>query len=120
MARSLDEGSESVDAPASTLDDLLPPLHHLIYQESKPTAAGDGLNLVPGVNTDQITIIAYLDRSNPLTEARWVKTGDIEAWINQLGLSSGVTTDWQGKIIVTDPDPVNYFASSSSFTFAVG
>lgn len=114
MATAWKEDSESIESSASTLDHLLPPLHRLLEQFSE---SADGLKISPGVNKDQITIIAYLDRSNPLTEARWVKTGDVEAWINQLGLSSDVNTEWKGKIIVTDPDPVSTSPSLSFLGF---
>lgn len=66
------------------------------------------------------TIKAFLDRVNPLTEARWVKTGDVEGWINQLDGSSSRTPGaaaeerrehavalWRGKISVADPEPVS-------------
>ena len=63
--------------------------------------------------TKEITIAAYLDRMNPLTEARWVKTGDVEAWIAQLAVTNGTASKWKGKITVSDPDPVSLLVAHS-------
>lgn len=98
--------SEGDSTETSPLDALLPPLHHLLFS---PASDADGLVVTQADDTHQITIVAYLDRSNPLTEARWVKTGEVEAWITSLGIESktDVISEWKGKISVSDPDPVS-------------
>lgn len=92
----------------STLDPLLPPLHQLF------SSSTDGIEVQSPLKKEEITLVANLDRSNPLTEARWVKTGDIEGWITQLSLGStkGDVSSWKGKIRVVDPDPVCRFLFS--------
>ncbi|CAE7175379.1 unnamed protein product [Rhizoctonia solani] len=57
----------------------------------------------------EITIVVHLDREKPLTETKWVKTGDLEEWLsNEFGPlrpdPSG-RANWSGKIHVADPDP---------------
>lgn len=98
--------SETDTTQNSPLDALLPPLHHLL---SSPASDADGIVVTQADDPHQITIVAYLDRSNPLTEARWVKTGEVEAWITSLGIDSktDVVSEWKGKISVSDPDPVS-------------
>lgn len=92
---------------------LLPPLHRLLA-----IVPDQGLDVIAGAKFDEMSIVAYLDRSNPLTEARWVKTGDVESWINQLGLGSGIKSGWKGKITVADPDPVSCGISFTAVTSA--
>lgn len=115
---------------SSQFDPLLPPLHHLLVADADAAAStagaadGEAIEGVKeggleirssGFNRDQITIVAHLDRSNPLTEARWVKTGEIEAWILSLAIANGQDpkkdslSAWKGKITVSDPDPVRSF-----------
>lgn len=57
-----------------------------------------------------ITVTVHLDRDKPLTETKWVKTGDLDDWLsNEFGPlrpdPSG-RANWSGKIEVADPDPV--------------
>ncbi|GAA6008204.1 hypothetical protein JCM11491_001928 [Sporobolomyces phaffii] len=98
-------------APAPVNEPLLPPLHHFLTHPSpneEPT-----LSIVPSTsfNRPSFTIVAQLDRANPLTEARWVKTGEVENWILSLGIANGQDpkdpeklSKWLGKIDVVDPD----------------
>lgn len=113
------------DAPPSHEDDqeptqavprdaLLPPLHKLISRSPESAAAEEGVTIAPTFSKDRFTVVVRLDRTNPLTEARWVKTGDVEQWIMSLGLANGSDikkkeqlSAWQGKIEVMDPDPVS-------------
>ncbi|BGP32442.1 hypothetical protein JCM10296v2_004223 [Rhodotorula toruloides] len=88
------------------LDPLLPPLHRLLRTSDTTTDSAATFS------HDTITIVAQLDRLNPLTEARWVKTGDVDNWIVSLGISSGANpkqtdklSEWRNKIKVVDPDP---------------
>ncbi|KAL8278250.1 hypothetical protein RQP46_009423 [Phenoliferia psychrophenolica] len=106
----------------SDLDPLLPPLHHLLTDPA-PTPAdllqGEGLKVSPGFSKSHVTIVAMLDRLNPLTEARWVKTGEVEPWIASLSVATDkkeTTSEWKGKITISDPDPqaLETWASSST------
>jgi len=50
-----------------------------------------------------------LDKEKPLSEPKWVKTGDIEDWLKALfgpvKSESQQVASWSGKIIIADPDP---------------
>ncbi|SCV72146.1 BQ2448_4840 [Microbotryum intermedium] len=105
------------------LDPLLPPLHHLLAASMSDETGATALSVAPGFTRDRITVIAHFDRSNPLTEARWVKTGEIDQWITGLALEKkdDKLSAWKGKIIVHDPEPpptiqdaLDAWASSSS------
>lgn len=92
-----------------THDPLLPPLHRLF---NSTTDEGEGLKVIPGFKQDSILIIARLDTANPLTEAKWVRTGDVDSWISQMTgriFKPEDTTEcgWRRKITVVDPDPVS-------------
>lgn len=126
----------------ASLNQLLPPLHHLLSATTaKPVkaseeeeAAPEGSSSASGAATeatathlrfDYITIIARLDRDNPLTEAKWVRTGSADDWILSVAGSSlqqqqqsqrpqGALNNtpsmsaWKGKIKVVDPDAVRF------------
>lgn len=57
-------------------------------------------------------LVAYLDKDRPLSEPRWVKTGDVQDWLKSMfGRMFWVAGDeaadgWEKKIEVVDPDPV--------------
>lgn len=75
---------------------------------------------MPTFSPDHITVVATMDRANPLTEARWVKTGEVEQWILSLALANGSDikkeeqlSAWRGKIEVVDPEPVSVLCSQS-------
>lgn len=56
------------------------------------------------------TLIVYLDTDRPLSEPKWVKSGDVQEWLKSIfGRMFWVTGDaadgWEKKIEVTDPDP---------------
>lgn len=112
QAAEQDPTEPTEQAEPTFLDPLLPPLHHLLA-EHVPTAVnllqGEGLSVSAGFNKTHITIVATLDRQNPLTEARWVKTGEVEPWIASLNLATDKkesVSEWRGKITISDPDPV--------------
>lgn len=113
------ENSEDI----SSVDPLLPPFHHLLDDLSAAALQGEGLVIAPGYTQNRITIVAYLDRINPLTEARWVKTGDCDAWVTSLALASNDSkapvSEWKGKISVSDPEPVSYL-SFALLSFVLG
>ncbi|GJN90801.1 hypothetical protein Rhopal_003815-T1 [Rhodotorula paludigena] len=98
--------AESSDEPSS-LDPLLPPLHRLL------ASSADGEASAPhAFSHETITVSARLDRQNPLTEARWVKTGEVDNWIVSLGIAAGASprdasklSEWRSKIKIVDPDP---------------
>ena len=115
LERAWDAKQDEDGADGVAVDPLLPPFHHLV-DGSRVTAvleaAGAPITAPSTFTKSQITIVATLDRTNPLTEARWVKTGEIEPWILSLGIASGLDvkadmiSEWRGKITVADPDPV--------------
>lgn len=81
----------------------VPPLHRLqpgdVVQES---AHGDA----PAQKV--VTIALTLEKAAPATEAKWLKTGDVEEWLSSLpGFPSHSPLDlsWHQKIHVVDPDP---------------
>jgi len=57
-------------------------------------------------------MIVHLDRERPLSEARWVKTGDVQEWLKSMfgrtfWTSGDAEEGWEKKIDVKDPDPVS-------------
>jgi len=57
-----------------------------------------------------MSLSIYLDKEKPMSEPRWVKTGDLEEWLrNTFGIfwSSG-ENGWEKRIEVMDPDPVSF------------
>ncbi|KAF8211443.1 hypothetical protein K438DRAFT_1568235 [Mycena galopus ATCC 62051] len=57
-----------------------------------------------------ITLIVHLDTVRPLSEPKWVKTGDIPEWLKSLfgrmfWFAGDAAESWEKKIIVSDPDP---------------
>ena len=106
--------NEDSVAPPAVEEPLLPPLHHFLTHSSPNEASS--LSIVPSTSFTRpsFTIVAHLDRANPLTEARWVKTGEVENWILSLGIANGQDpkdpeqlSKWLGKISVVDPDQVS-------------
>lgn len=80
---------------------LEPPLHNLL-EASEPILKADA----------KLTIIAHLDKINPLTEARWVRSSEPNAWAFVAPQPSKGTlppsladSAWVDKLHVTDPDP---------------
>ena len=68
-----------------------------------------------------VNLTAYLDRLKPLSEPKWVRTGDIEEWLSAVFNSRAVKGSearevWSGKIDVTDPDPVSTTYVVTRFT----
>ncbi|KAG8945439.1 hypothetical protein FRC04_000814 [Tulasnella sp. 424] len=57
----------------------------------------------------KLRLLLYLDKEKPLSEPKWVKTGDIEDWLKTMfgPLKTGPQTyaSWSGKISIVDPDP---------------
>lgn len=60
----------------------------------------------------KMTLIANLDRQRPLSEPRWVKTGDVHEWLKSMfgrmfWVAGDAAEGWEKKISVVDPDPVS-------------
>lgn len=59
----------------------------------------------------KITLNVYLDTVRPLSEPKWVKTGDTQEWLRsmfgRMFWAAGDAADgWEKKINIVDPDPV--------------
>ncbi|KIK65581.1 hypothetical protein GYMLUDRAFT_70680 [Collybiopsis luxurians FD-317 M1] len=57
-----------------------------------------------------VTLIAYLDTKRPLSEPRWLRTGDIQDWLKSIfgrmfWVAGDAAEGWEKKITVVDPDP---------------
>lgn len=58
------------------------------------------------------TILAvYLDTARPLSEPRWIKTGDVQEWLKSMfgrmfWVAGDAAAGWEKKVEVIDPDPV--------------
>ncbi|KAF7331881.1 Proteasome endopeptidase complex [Mycena kentingensis (nom. inval.)] len=57
-----------------------------------------------------VTLVVYLDIVRPLSEPKWVKTGDIPEWLKSLfgrmfWFAGDAAESWEKKIVVSDPDP---------------
>ncbi len=83
------------------------------YHPLEPPADGD--ETVPPFSTANLplstVLTAYLDKARPLSEPRWVKTGDVQDWLKsmfgRMFWAAGDAADgWEKKIEVVDADPV--------------
>lgn len=59
----------------------------------------------------EISLILYLDKEKPLSEPRWVKTGDVQEWLRSMfgrmfWVAGDAADGWERRIEVADPDPV--------------
>jgi 20S proteasome subunit alpha 6 len=63
--------------------------------------------------SSSFTMIVHLDTERPLSEPKWVKSGDVQEWLKSMfGRMFWVAGDaaeegWEKKIEVVDPDPVH-------------
>jgi 20S proteasome subunit alpha 6 len=60
----------------------------------------------------QIILIAHLDTDRPLSEPKWVKSGDVQEWLKSMfgrmfWVAGDAADGWERKIEVVDPDPVS-------------
>ncbi|TCD70481.1 hypothetical protein EIP91_003242 [Steccherinum ochraceum] len=58
----------------------------------------------------QTVLVAHLDKERPLSEPRWVKTGDVQDWLRSMfgrmfWVAGDAAEGWEKKIEVVDPDP---------------
>ena len=61
----------------------------------------------------QIILITHLDTDRPLSEPKWVKSGDVQEWLKSMfgrmfWVAGDAADGWERKIEVVDPDPVSY------------
>lgn len=61
-----------------------------------------------------LSMTLHLDTDKPLSEPKWVKSGDVQEWLKSMfGRMFWVAGDaaggWEKKIEVADPDPVCRF-----------
>lgn len=75
--------AEAADEDSASTTHLSPPLHRLFaFEESETDASGEQ-------QVQRITIVARMDREHPLTEAKWVRTGNPDEWIQSVIGNSG-------------------------------
>ncbi|GJJ07395.1 hypothetical protein Clacol_001597 [Clathrus columnatus] len=84
----LTESQSFVPSSFAIPDELFPPWSQLI---------------IPS----QVALTVHLDKERPLSEPRWVKTGDLEEWLrNTFGIFWVSGEDgWEKRTEVVDPDP---------------
>ncbi|KAJ3006527.1 hypothetical protein NUW54_g3905 [Trametes sanguinea] len=59
----------------------------------------------------EVHLMLYLDKEKPLSEPRWVKTGDVQEWLRSMfgrmfWVAGDAADGWEKRIEVVDPDPV--------------
>jgi 20S proteasome subunit alpha 6 len=61
-----------------------------------------------------ILLTAYLDTTKPLSEAKWVKTGDVQDWLRSMfgrmfwAAGDAANKGWEKRIVISDPDSVSF------------
>ena len=63
----------------------------------------------------KVRLTLYLDKDKPLSEPKWVKSGDIEDWLSSMAEPAPGKSEhasWSGKISIVDPDPVSRLVES--------
>ncbi|PWN24258.1 hypothetical protein BCV69DRAFT_280148 [Microstroma glucosiphilum] len=86
----------------------LPPLFRLAQSSSGVDGSTVSDSLDASAPPQELVINVYLDKLAPLSEAKWLKTGDVEDWLSALpGFAHSRLSDqsWHQKIHVDDPDP---------------
>jgi 20S proteasome subunit alpha 6 len=58
----------------------------------------------------KITLMVHLDTERPLSEPKWVKSGDVQEWLKSMfgrmfWVAGDAADGWEKKIAVADPDP---------------
>lgn len=99
---------KEVDGPPKSVSGSykeLPPIFRLLPVHNGPQ---EGMPF-PATGADEVTITVFLDTLAPLTEAKWLKTGDVDEWLSTLqGFHQRQHEQtWHDKIEVVDPDPVS-------------
>jgi len=62
----------------------------------------------------KVRLIVHLDTDRPLSEPKWVKSGDVQEWLKSMfgrmfWVAGEAADGWEKKIEVADPDPVCVF-----------
>lgn len=101
----LDDMWDGVEDPCAG---WTPPIHRLITVDSDLAAT------YPALKCETFKIIAYLDQERPLSEPKWVRTGNVEDWLNELfgrmKVDNKKVSNWRGKFEILDPEPVSFFS----------
>ncbi|RDX53079.1 hypothetical protein OH76DRAFT_1343770 [Lentinus brumalis] len=58
----------------------------------------------------EVQLVLYLDKERPLSEPRWVKTGDVQEWLKSMfggrfWVAGDAADGWERRVEVVDPDP---------------
>ncbi|KAI6122798.1 hypothetical protein EV401DRAFT_2056399 [Pisolithus croceorrhizus] len=58
----------------------------------------------------KVNLVVHLDTERPLSEPKWVKSGDVQEWLKSIfgrmfWVAGAAADGWEKKIEVTDPDP---------------
>ncbi|EJF63022.1 hypothetical protein DICSQDRAFT_56357 [Dichomitus squalens LYAD-421 SS1] len=58
----------------------------------------------------EVQLVLYLDKEKPLSEPRWVKTGDVQEWLRSMfgrmfWVAGDAADGWEKRVEVVDPDP---------------
>ncbi|KAF8322261.1 hypothetical protein DL93DRAFT_2163096 [Clavulina sp. PMI_390] len=74
-----------------------------------------GSLLAPKMEDDSpvtVELVAYLDRLKPLSEPKWVRTGEVDDMLSSVfARNAQGRAVWEGKVDVADPDPPPTLAS---------
>jgi hypothetical protein len=96
------------------------------YHPLELSAESSEDNTVPPFGTATLplhtVLTAYLDKDRPLSEPRWVKTGDVQDWLKSMfgrmfWVAGEAADGWEKKIEVVDADPVSI--SNSPFSNSI-
>jgi hypothetical protein len=75
--------------------------------------ADDTLPPLAKAETPLHTVLTvYLDTEKPLSEPKWVKSGDVQEWLKSMfgrmfWVAGDAADGWEKRIEVVDPDPVS-------------
>ncbi|KAM5532403.1 hypothetical protein V8D89_013897 [Ganoderma adspersum] len=74
--------------------------------ESDPTVPPLWKATIPS----EVQLVLYLDKEKPLSEPRWVKTGDVQEWLRSMfgrmfWVAGDAADGWERRVEVVDPDP---------------
>ncbi|KAI0260918.1 hypothetical protein BC834DRAFT_830933 [Gloeopeniophorella convolvens] len=94
------EGLSEATKSYSSLETLSPTV------ESDPTVPPFSKAAMPS----EVTLLVHLDTERPLSEPKWVKSGDVQEWLKSMfgrmfWVAGDAAEGWEKKIEVVDPDP---------------
>lgn len=101
------------DLKGVILEGLSDTTHSYVPLLSSVEAVESDLTLPPFIKSElptNVTLVAYLDITRPLSEPKWVKTGDIQDWLRSMfgrmfWVAGDAAEGWEKKIAIVDPDP---------------